>query len=74
MRLELMPIHPNVVRFPLERRVAPSLSLVRQIAPDPREVAVVAEVFGLPPVTTVAAGGRCGDGGAPPSADAADRA
>ena len=52
MRLEFMPIHPNVVRFPLERRVAPSLSLVRQIAPDPREVAVVAEVFGLPPVTT----------------------
>jgi hypothetical protein len=52
MRLEFMPIQPNVVRFPLERRVAPSLSLVRQIASDPREVAVVAEVFGLPPVTT----------------------
>lgn len=50
MRLEFMPVHLNVVRFPLERRVPPSLRLLRAIAPDLREVALVAEAFGLPDI------------------------
>ena len=48
MRLEFMPLHLNVVRFPLERRLPPSLRVLRAIAPDLREAAMVAEAFGLP--------------------------
>lgn len=47
MRLEMIRGATNVVRFPIERRVVPSLPLLRAIAPDPREVAAVAEAFGL---------------------------
>ena len=51
MRLEFMPLHLNVVRFPLERRLPPSLRVLRAIAPDLREAAMVAEAFGLPELT-----------------------
>jgi hypothetical protein len=47
MRIELMPGMTNVVRFPLERRVEPSLDLLWEIAPDRREVELVAESFDL---------------------------
>jgi hypothetical protein len=46
MRIE-MPGMTNVVRFPLERRVEPSLELLLSIAPDSREVDLVAEAFDL---------------------------
>jgi hypothetical protein len=46
MRIE-MPGMTNVVRFPLERRVEPSLELLVSIAPDSREVDLVAEAFDL---------------------------
>ena len=52
MRLEFMPVHFNVVRFPLERRLPPSLRVLRAIAPDLREAAIVAEAFGLPEITS----------------------
>ena len=52
MRLEFMTVHFNVVRFPLERRLPPSLRVLRAIAPDLREAAVVAEAFGLPEITS----------------------
>ncbi len=47
MRIEFMPGMTNVVRFPLEVRVEPSLELLRDIAPDCREVDLVAEAFDL---------------------------
>ena len=47
MRIELMPGMTNVVRFPLENRVQPSIALLRAIAPDCREVELVAEAFDL---------------------------
>jgi hypothetical protein len=47
MRIELMPKMTNVVRFPLESRVEPSIALLRAIAPDCREVELVAEAFDL---------------------------
>jgi hypothetical protein len=47
MRVELMPGMTNVVRFPLERRIEPSLDLLWEIAPDRREVELVAESFDL---------------------------
>jgi hypothetical protein len=47
MHIELAPGVTNVVRFPLERRAKPSLDLLREIAPDPREVGFVIEAFGF---------------------------
>lgn len=47
MSIELLPGMTNVVRFPLERRVAPSMALVFAIAPDCREVERVGEAFRL---------------------------
>ncbi|UZO94699.1 hypothetical protein [Roseomonas mucosa] len=47
MRIELLPGLTNVIRFPVERRARPTLDLLREIAPDPREVGNVAEAFGL---------------------------
>jgi hypothetical protein len=46
MRIE-MPGAANVVRFPLESRVEPSVELLCAIAPDSREVDLVAEAFDL---------------------------
>lgn len=47
MRIELTPGGGNVIRFPVEQRARPSLDLLRDIAPDVREVGLVAEAFGL---------------------------
>ena len=49
MHSGLLPGQDNVVRFPVERRVRPTLELMREIAPDVREVSLVAETFGLEP-------------------------
>jgi hypothetical protein len=45
MRPDMLPGTPNVVRFPVERRARPTLDLMREIAPDVREVPAIAEVF-----------------------------
>lgn len=47
MRIELLPGMTNVVRFPVERRARPTLELLREIAPDVREVMAIAEAFDL---------------------------
>ena len=47
MRIEFMPGMTNVVRFPLEVRVEPSLELLLDIAPDCREVDWLREAFDL---------------------------
>lgn len=47
MRIELLPGLTNVIRFPVERRARPTLDLLRQIVPDPREVGCAIEAFGL---------------------------
>ena len=46
MRTTLM-AGANVVRFPAELRAKPSLGLLYEIAPDVREVGLVAEAFGM---------------------------
>ena len=48
MRIDLMPGTGNVVRFPTERRVRPTLDLLREIAPDPRQVGLAANLHGIP--------------------------
>jgi hypothetical protein len=45
MRIEYLPGMTNVVRFPVEQRARPSLELLREIAPDCREIDMAAEVF-----------------------------
>jgi hypothetical protein len=47
VQIELIPGLSNVVRFPVEDRVAPSMDLLNQIGPDADEVAAVAESFQL---------------------------
>ncbi|MBV8287543.1 MAG: hypothetical protein JOZ35_11535 [Hyphomicrobiales bacterium] len=47
MRWELMPATRNVVRFPVELMAKPTSDLLRSVAPDVREVSLVAESFGL---------------------------
>ncbi|MGD0108527.1 MAG: hypothetical protein ABSC06_31475 [Rhodopila sp.] len=47
MRIEMLPGMTNVVRFPVERRARPTLELLRDIAPDAREVLSIAEAFDL---------------------------
>jgi hypothetical protein len=47
MRVELVVGATNVVRFPVERRARPTMELLRQIAPDVREVLLLVESFGL---------------------------
>jgi hypothetical protein len=47
MRVELMPGTTNVVRFPVERRVRPTLELLREIAPDTHVVQSIALAFDL---------------------------
>ena len=49
MRTELLPGTLNVLRFPVERRARPTLALLREIAPDLREVWAAAEAFSLTP-------------------------
>lgn len=47
MKIELMPGLTNVVRFPVELRMAPSMELIYEIEPDVREVLSVGEAFFL---------------------------
>jgi hypothetical protein len=47
MRIELVAGATNVVRFPVERRVRPTMDLLRELAPDAREALNVSESFGL---------------------------
>ena len=47
MHIELLPSLENMVRFPIERRARPTLELLREIAPDSREVSLTALAFGL---------------------------
>ena len=47
MPVELLPGMSNVVRFPVERRARPTLELLRDIAPDVREVLNLGEAFGM---------------------------
>ena len=49
MRIEVMLGTKNVLRFPSERRARPMLELLREIAPDVREVLNIAEAFGMAP-------------------------
>jgi len=49
MRIDLLPGTENVLRFPVERRAPPTLALLREIAPDMREVWAIAEAFSLTP-------------------------
>ena len=45
MNIELLPGLTNVVRFPLEQRMAPSMELIAVIEPDAREVLRLGESF-----------------------------
>jgi hypothetical protein len=45
MRIDLVAGTSNVVRFPVERRARPTLDLLREIAPDVREVLQLVESF-----------------------------
>jgi hypothetical protein len=47
MRIELLSGETNVLRFPVEQRARPTLELLRDLAPDVREVLAVAEAYGL---------------------------
>lgn len=47
MNIELLPGLDNVVRFPIELRVAPSMDVIYEIEPDVREVLRVGESFFL---------------------------
>ena len=65
MRWELLPGTGNVYRFPVELAAKPTADLLRSVAPDVREVSLVAEAFGLdePPIEIRTRVGP-GDGGA----------
>ena len=47
MRWELLPGTRNVVRFPVELVAKATSDVLRSVAPDVREVSLVAESFGL---------------------------
>ena len=49
MNIEMLPGLDNVVRFPIEVRVAPSMAVLYDIAPDPREVLLIAQSYQLEP-------------------------
>ncbi len=47
MRIELLPGTTNVIRFPVELRLSPTLDLLCELAPDVREVLNMADAFAL---------------------------
>ena len=49
MRYETTTLGGNVIRFPIEVRAKPSIDLLIEVAPDSREVDLVAEAFGFDP-------------------------
>jgi hypothetical protein len=49
MRFEPIFVGGNVIRFPVELRAKPSISLLLDLAPDLMEATLIAETFGLAP-------------------------
>jgi hypothetical protein len=49
MRYETMTLGSNVIRFPVELRAKPSIDLLIEVAPDSREVELIAEAFEFEP-------------------------
>ena len=47
MRYETLTLGGNVIRFPVELRAKPSIDLLVDVAPDSREVELIAEAFGF---------------------------
>jgi hypothetical protein len=47
MRYETLTLGGNVIRFPVEMRAKPSIDLLIDVAPDSREVELIAEAFGF---------------------------
>src|SRR3984957_17185835 len=47
MRYETLILGGNVIRFPVELRAKPSIDLLIDVAPDWREVELIAEAFGF---------------------------
>jgi hypothetical protein len=47
MRYETLTLGGNVIRFPVELRAKPSIELLVDVAPDSREVELIAEAFGF---------------------------
>ena len=47
MRYEALTLSGNVIRFPVELRAKPSIDLLIDVAPDSREVELIAEAFGF---------------------------
>jgi hypothetical protein len=47
MRYETMTVGSNVIRFPVELRAKPSIDLLIEVAPDSREIELIAEAFGF---------------------------
>lgn len=47
MTIELVPGTTNVVRLPSAGRTAPTLDLLREIAPDVRKVSLIADAYGV---------------------------
>ena len=47
MRYETMTLGSNVIRFPVELRAKPSIDLLIEVAPDSREIELIAEAFGF---------------------------
>lgn len=47
MHIDILPGTSNVVRFPIERRARATMTRVRELAPDVRELDMIAEVFGF---------------------------
>jgi hypothetical protein len=47
MRYKTMTLGISVIRFPVEVRAKPSINLLIEVAPDSREVELLAEAFGF---------------------------
>ena len=47
MRYETLTLGGNVIRFPVELRAKPSIDLLVDVAPDSRQVELIAEAFGF---------------------------
>ena len=47
MRYETLTLGGNVIRFPVELRAKPSIDLLIDVAPNSREVELIAEAFGF---------------------------
>ena len=50
MRIQFMRGDVRLIRFPIERRLAPSEEMLHDICPDPREICQLVEAFQLEPL------------------------